>query len=219
MISSFSVLLIHGLGRTPLSMGLLGHRLRKGGLETSTFGYLAAVEDFETCVGRLEARIRSSFQGRPYLLVGHSLGTVMIRAVLPRLEVPPAACFLLAPPSHSPRLARRLASNPLFRLLTGEMGQRLADPIFMESLPPPGVPTTVFVGIRGYHGPGSPFGAEPNDGIVALSEARISADHPVVCLPSLHTFIMNARSVATEILASTHALNPENQNPLEKARP
>ncbi len=195
-----SVLLIHGMGRTPLSMAFLGQRLRRAGLSTASFGYSAALESHETCVDRLEARIRDTFPQGPYLLVGHSLGSVLIRSVLPRLQAhPPSACIFLAPPSRSPRLARRLASNPIYRAFTGEMGQLLADPSFMESLPMPSIPVTVFAGDRGYKGRLSPFRNEPNDGIVSVSEARLSEAHELVRLPVLHTFIMNARRVAEAI--------------------
>jgi hypothetical protein len=195
------VLLIHGMGRTPLSMAFLGFRLRRAGIPVVTFGYSAAIESHAQCVTRLAGRIREAFAGSPYILVGHSLGTLLIRSVLPTCsDHPPKACFFLAPPSHSPRLARRLASNPIYRALTGEMGQLLADPSFMEDLPTPSVPVTVFAGDRGCRGRFSPFHLEPNDGIVSVSEARISEAHPLVRLPVLHTFIMNSRRVADDII-------------------
>ncbi|HJV22754.1 MAG TPA: alpha/beta fold hydrolase [Holophagaceae bacterium] len=200
MSSAPGVLLIHGMGRTPLSMALLGHRLRKAGLDVHTFGYSAAVESFGPCVDRLRARIQETFPERPYLLVGHSLGTVLIRGALAVPSIPPPrACFFLAPPSRSPRLARRLAGNPIYRAFTGEMGQLLADPAFMDALPVPPVPTTVFAGDRGWQGRLSPFGGEPNDGIVSFSEAQLGEAVPLVRLPVLHTFIMNARSIADGI--------------------
>ncbi len=195
------------MGRTPLSMAFLGIRLAKAGIPVVQFGYSAAVETHAHCLDRLEARIREAFPEGEYILVGHSLGTVLIRSVLPRLtERPPTACFFLAPPSRSPRLARRLASNPLYRALTGEMGQRLADPTFMDALPPPTVPVTVFAGDGGYQGRFSPFRAEPNDGIVSVSEAQIPGERPVVRIPVLHSFIMNSKVVADEIIRRTTSL-------------
>lgn len=201
MTTPTSVLLVHGMGRTPLSMAFLAIRLKRVGLTVATFGYSAALEAHAPCLDRLENRIKGDVNGNgPYFLVGHSLGAVLIRAVLPRLqERPPAACFFLAPPNRSPRLAQRLASNPIYRALTGEMGQLLADPGFMDALPIPAVPTTVFAGDRGYRGRFSPFHLEPNDGIVSVGETRFSDTHSVVRLPVLHTFIMNNRRVADEI--------------------
>lgn len=202
------VLLVHGMGRTPLSMALLAHRLRRGGMQVATFGYSAAREDLEGCLQRLQVRIQTSCGNRPFLLVGHSLGTVLIRCVVPRLGHLPRACVFLAPPSHSPRLARRLGKHPLYRLLTGEMGQHLADPTFMEQLPIPPVPVTVFAGVGGSQSPLLPFAGEPNDGIVSVEEVRLSPDHEPIRLPVLHTFIMNARSVADHILALAAETTP-----------
>lgn len=196
-----SVLLVHGMGRTPLSMAFLGLRLKRAGLTVTTFGYSAAREAHAPCLDRLEHRIKGLVAGEgPYLLVGHSLGAVLIRSVLPRLQARlPAACFFLAPPNRSPRLARRLASNPIYRALTGEMGQLLADRTFVEALPIPAVPTTVFAGDRGYRGRFSPFHQEPNDGVVSVGETRFTDTQSVIRLPVLHTFIMNNRRVADEI--------------------
>lgn len=202
------VILIHGMGRTPLSMALLAHRLRRGGLEVATFGYSAALEDLEGCLERLRTRIDSAGAARPTLLVGHSLGAVLIRAVTPRLSAPPAACVFLAPPNRSPRLARRLAKHPIYRLLTGEMGQRLADPGFMDQLPVPSMPVTVFAGDAGSQSARLPFPGEPNDGVVSVSETQLTPDHAPIRLPVLHTFIMNARAVSAHILALAAEARP-----------
>ncbi|HJV88851.1 MAG TPA: alpha/beta fold hydrolase [Holophagaceae bacterium] len=197
------ILLVHGMGRTPLSMALLAHRLRRGGLSVATFGYSAALEDLEPCLQRLRDRIQTTMADRPFLLVGHSLGSVLIRAVLPRLTVQPRACVFLAPPSRSPKLARRLAKNPIYRWLTGDMGQRLADPAFMDALPSPAVPVTVFAGDAGSRSALLPFPGEPNDGVVSVEEARLGPHHDPIRLPVLHTFIMNSRRVSDHVLALT----------------
>jgi alpha-beta hydrolase superfamily lysophospholipase len=83
------------------------------------------------------------------VVIGHSLGAVLLRAALPRLARPPVACFLLAPPTQASLAARRFAPRRLYRLFTGEMGQKLASQPFMDALPLPAVPTRIYAGTGG----------------------------------------------------------------------
>src|SRR5258708_5747451 len=178
---------------------ILGMRLRAAGFEVAYFGYSATFSSFDATVKRLVERLRAV--GDRYALVGHSLGCILIRAALPSLDPAPAACFFLAPPNHAPRAATRFAGHRLFRALTGDSGSRLADPVFMDALPVPDVPTRIYAGTAG---PGEPFDGDPNDGIVAVSETRLDERIPVIEVPSLHTFIMNSRIVAHDIIATLH---------------
>lgn len=193
------------MGRSPASQLLLAARLRRAGLATHLFGY-SARSSFRSTVARLVSRTRFVASSQPYVLVGHSLGCVLIRAALPALAPhPPEACFFLAPPSRACRAARHFSRQRVFRLLTGEAGQLLASDAFMASLPVPEVPTRVYAGTAGPRGPWSPFGDELNDGILTVSEAAIPGI-ATVHVPALHTFIMNARVVADDIVR--HALPP-----------
>lgn len=198
--SNIQILLIHGMGRTPLSMLRLHQRLKARGFSPKLFGYSPTFESFEACMGRLAAHILETTGGHPYALAGHSLGTVLIRGVLPRLAArPPLACFFLAPPTQACRATRFFAGNPLYKLLMGEMGQLLADPAFMAALAYPQIPCRIYAGTAGPTGRFSPFGDEPNDGILSVEEMRGPAEIPVVITHSSHTFIMNSRQVADDI--------------------
>jgi len=187
------------MGRSPVSQMILGMRLRARGFAVSYFGYSATFSSFDATVARLVARLRAIDE--PYALAGHSLGTVLIRAALPQLEHLPVACFFLGPPSRVPRLATKFAHHRLFRALTGDSGTRLADPAFFAALPPPCVPTKIYAGTAG------PLTLldEPNDGILTVDETRIGDDCPVVEVPRLHTFLMNSRVVADDIVATLYS--------------
>ncbi len=205
-----TAILVHGMGRTPASQLLLATRLSARGLRVRLFGY-SALRPFETCVGRLVARVRAVASGGPFLLVGHSLGCVLIRAALPRLlPMSPIGCFFLAPPARSPKAARFFARSRvhrLYRLLTGESGQLLANEAFMAALPLPAVPVRVYAGTAGPQGRLSPFQDEPNDGVLAVSETTSpSTSEDVVLVPALHTFIMNSEFVANDIAARAATL-------------
>ncbi len=190
-------------------MGLLSWRLKQAGLAPSFFAYSAAFEKFDNCVQRLTQKIESLADDEPYLLAGHSLGTTLIRGALPQLQLhnvtPPLACFFLAPPSKGSQLARRLASRSAFKILTGEMGQLLADTAFASAQAMPHIPTTIYAGTGGLTGKFSPFGTEPNDGILTTAETHIAEHYPTIYLPCLHTFIMNSEVVATDIIKAANS--------------
>ena len=202
-----TAILVHGLLRTPASLVVLAARLRAQRLRVSFFAYSATFERFESCVARLVGHVRQRAGDEPYVLVGHSLGTVLIRAALPALDArPPAACFFLAPPATACRAATFFAGRRLYRLLAGEMGRLLADAHFMAALPTPAVPTRSYAGTAGPRGRWSPFGPEQNDGILAVSETAVRGLEPPVLVPAIHTLIMNSARVADDIVRTVRAL-------------
>ena len=80
-------ILVHGMGRTPAAMLILAARLRAAGLRPDLFAYSAALEGWEGCVGRLKGFIDRRAAGTDFVVVGHSLGTVLL-ADIPRQTVP-----------------------------------------------------------------------------------------------------------------------------------
>jgi pimeloyl-ACP methyl ester carboxylesterase len=199
-------IVIHGMGRTPVSQFLLARRLRAAGIRVSFFGY-STLRPFATSVRRLAGRILALGPDEPFILIGHSLGCLLIRAAVPMLnDRQPAACFLLAPPNRVSRAARFFGRNPLYRLLTRDAGQLLSDDSFMASLPIPSGPLKIYAGTAGLTGQHSPFRDEPNDGILAVSETFLSPSHAPVLVPALHTFIMNSAFVASDIVSTVESL-------------
>ena len=193
------IILVHGMGRGPLSLALLTWRLKRAGYRPHLFYYLATFEKFDACAERLARFITHRTAGQDYAFVGHSLGTVLLRAALPQLPRPPQASFFLAPPTTACRFARRLQNFGFYRWLTQEMGQRLADPSFMAGLTIP-LNSHIFAGNAGPRWQCWPCGDAPNDGILAVDETRLP-DVPHTVLPAVHSFIMNRPEIAAAILA------------------
>jgi hypothetical protein len=196
------ILLVHGLGRTPLSMAFLARRLRTAGHAPDTFGYAAAVSSYDEIRRRLTERIaRADADGAPWVAVGHSLGGLLLRdAIAVGAPTRLAHLIMLATPNQLPRLAPRAIRVPPFRWFAGECGTRLASEEYFRALPRPAVPHTIIAGTRGITGRWSPFGDEPNDGIVALHETMLETGAPPQLFPVAHTFIMNDLRVQATIL-------------------
>jgi hypothetical protein len=194
-----NAILIHGMGRTPIAMSILAARLRMSNIRTHLFGYSVTFEAWDDCIQRLENFITKRVNTNQYIMIGHSLGAVLTRATLPRLTPKPSACFLLASPTRVCKAARNLTHYPFAKLLGGEIGQLLADQQFMESLPATGVPTKIYAGTGGPRGRYSPFGEEPNDGVLTVAETLLPGI-PIQTIPVLHTFIMNSKVVTRDIV-------------------
>ena len=194
------IILIHGLSRTPLSLISLANYLKQRGGNTELFGYLAFAETFDAIVERLQLRLQIIANQENYCIVTHSLGALLIRAALGQtLLQEPQHVVMLGPPNQLPRLALSAWRFPLFRWWTGQCGFNLTNPVFFATLPKLLSPYTIIAGIGGSRGLWSPFGDELNDGIVALSETRLSEEDKIVQLPVIHTFMMNNERVQQEV--------------------
>ncbi len=195
------VFLLHGLGRTVLSMARLAHRLRAAGHRPALFGYQVVTPELGEIKDRLVERVlrvlaEDAAAGRPrqYAVIGHSLGGVIARLASPELPPGFSRFVMLGVPSRSPAIARVLGRNPIYRFLAGDAGRRLADPAFFDRLPVPDVPSLLIAGTRGPRAAWLPAGPEPNDGIVRVAETRLEGV-PQLLVPGVHTFLMSRRDV------------------------
>lgn len=207
-------LFVHGMGRSPLSGWPVLRQLRKAGMQTRTFGYVVTVQDFAPIVARLSARLATLASQGDYILIGHSLGGVLLRAALAALPAevrPPTHVFLLGSPVRASRLARQLQGNPLFRALTGDCGQLLASDPRMQGIGPVTAPVTGIAGVLGASTRIGPFHNEPHDGVVSVSEVSADWLTDAVHVPVAHTFLPASQQVAVVILERMARTHPQHR--------
>ncbi len=196
-----NILLIHGLGRTPLSMLGLSDHLNRSGYQTELFGYAAFAESYESIVERLRDRLRKLSAQGPYGLVAHSLGGVLARSALAVTEmVLPRHVVMLGTPNQPPRLAQMAWKLLPFQWFSGTCGANLASSEFYAQLPHLRTSYTIIAGTSGPRGPWSPFGMEVNDGLVALNETRLSDSDRPLEFPGIHGFMMNQPTVQAAVV-------------------
>lgn len=188
------VVLIHGMGRSQVSMALLARRLRSAGHDVASFGYFVTRDALDVIAHRFAGFVHAHAKEAPFAIVGHSLGNVITRLALPELAGL-SRFVMLAPPNQPPVMARALEGNPVFKVLTRDAGRKLLDAAFYEGLPLPTAPTLVIAGNRGPKARWLPFRGEPSDGVVRVEETRLPGV-PHVEVPAVHTFIMNDAEVA-----------------------
>ena len=171
------VVLIHGMGRTPISMAPLEIALRRSGYRVLNVGYNSQRPSVAEIGQQLADAVRAETDRQPARrvhVVGHSLGTVATRWML--THDPPAApgrVVMLAPPNRGSHSADTWArwigwSLPPIRELQTTGGPAVELGI------PDGAQVAVIAGDR--------------DGKVRVEETCLDgAEHVVV--PSRHTFI------------------------------
>lgn len=172
------VVLVHGMGRTPLSMLRMERALERAGFEVLNWGYSSSCCRVDQLADRLRDDLGRHTGGRPTRVhfVAHSLGTVIVRAALSEGIGPVDAgrIVLLAPPSRGARSADRAAPwlgwllPPLADLATSSSAA--ASVIW-----PAGAEIAVLAGRF--------------DGKVSIAEASLEGAALVV-LPATHTFLM-----------------------------
>lgn len=195
------VLLIHGLGRSPLSLFHLERRIQGAGHKTEHFGYAAFMESYDRIVERLQGQLQALARQGNYGVVTHSLGGLLLRSALGLAKItPPAHIVMLGTPNQPPRLAAHAWRLLPFQWFSGQCGFNLTCRNFYAAIPPLEAPYTIVAGTSGPRGILSPFGMELNDGIVALSETRLSDQDQIVQLNVWHTFMMNDRLVQDIVL-------------------
>lgn len=177
------VFLVHGMGRTPLSMWLLGRRLWRAGYRVAHFGYLSTtgtVADLGTALGR---RVLAQTGAAPRVhFVGHSLGNIIVRWMLSHARPPRAGrVVMLAPPNQGAAAADRWA-RWIGWVMPHVHDLRTAPDSAARALRlPDGVDVGIIAG--GY------------DRKVRVAETHLDGarDHAVV--PSFHSWIMNRADV------------------------
>ena len=180
------VVLVHGMGRTRLSMVLLAGSLRRAGYDVLNFGYpsltMTVAGSGARLADRLEDALRVSPAGQVHF-VGHSLGHIVIRWVL--AHRPPqrtGRVVMLAPPNQGSDLADRVVRwlawlmKPLPELTTGEGSTARALP------PPRGIEVGVVAARR--------------DNRVTVSRTHLEEQTDHVIVPGGHMFVMTRPDVS-----------------------
>ena len=185
-----TIVLLHGQGRTRLSMLVLCKRLRSAGYQTLNFPYNQTIHSLDEISGQLVEFIGQKVKTSDYHLIGHSLGNVIIRNAF-RKEYPDGLgkIVMLAPPNQPAHLAKLLKKNPVYRIFTGDSGQKLSEEDFYSDLPVPTVPFGVIAGDKGQ----SLTFSEPNDAVVTVESTKLDGMADWILLHHGHTFIMNCK--------------------------
>jgi hypothetical protein len=200
-----TVIVIHGLGRTPASMAVLVSRLEVAGYRVVSFGYPSRSEPMEVLVDRLMHEVARccSDEAKTVNFVTHSMGGVLVRAYLARLpEAHQGSVVMLSPPSQGSEIVDAFQDTPMLQSLLGPAGSRLGTDSagIASELGPPRFTLGIITGDRSLNPFGSWLIPGPDDGKVGVERARVEGAADFIVVPASHTFIMNHRDVAEQVV-------------------
>ena len=198
-----TVVLLHGLGRSENNMRILEWRLEARGYRVCNVGYdtrVATIEDAADEVARAIAVCEPGIG--PVHFVTHSLGGLVLRALLPRYpDLRPGRAVMLAPPNHGSEIADRLRDlgwlTAVMGPLAAQLGTRPED--LPKRLPVPSIPFGVIAGDDWINPAGPLWLPSPHDGTVSVESTRLEGMRDHIVLPYTHTFIVAAGPVADEV--------------------
>ena len=205
------VVLIHGLAAGPLSMSVLGRRLRAQGFRVEYWSYPSLFQPIKRHAARLREHLTGSLSHEPKIhIVAHSMGPILARAAVAGEPIPNLGRMVfLAPPNRGLPIAR-LAEKIVGRIFRPFVDLSSRPDSYVNSLPPlPDVEVGVIaakydllIPVRRTHLDGESLDADPSlQGCAALNtrsavhgDVGIKYFHNVI--PATHISILISRRAA-----------------------
>lgn len=203
--SAETVIVVHGLGRTPVSMAILTSRLENAGFKVVSIRYPSTSAPIDSLVAHLADEVERCCEADAERVhfVTHSMGGVLVRIYLAqRMEPHQGRVVMLAPPSQGTELIDAFSGNPLLEPLLGPAGAGMGtDSLSIPSrLVPVNFSLGIITGDRSINPINSRIIPGPDDGKVSVERARVDGADDFLVLSATHTFIMNRGDVAEEVV-------------------
>ena len=195
------VVLLHGLGRTSLSLKRLEWALGKEGYRVVNLSYPSTRISIQEAASQWLTEVlnqRTPDKTAKTHFVTHSLGGIVLRQYLSQIKIENLGrVVMLAPPNQGSELADKLKTNFLYKCFTGRSGQQLGTDA--DSLPkqlgPAGFELGVIAGDRSLNPLFSAWLPGPDDGKVSVRSARLEGMQDFLVTHHSHTWMMWRREV------------------------
>ena len=197
------VIVLHGLGRTHLSMWRIAHTLRHAGYRVINRSYPSRTMPIGEVATSWLPRLLNRYQAAaaPKIhFVTHSMGGIVVRLWLRdmhpgRLSDNYGRIVMIAPPNHGSEIPDRMCKNPFFRFFTGINGRQLGtnpDSLPNQLLGSP-IPAQIDLGVIAGNFSLNPLFSSwigrPNDGKVSVISTRLPGMRHHIVMPYSHTWL------------------------------
>ena len=193
-MASDLLVLVHGLKRTRASMWPAALLARRRGYTAFNWGYPSA----RAGIGAHAESLRRALDAVPELgdrrvhFLTHSLGGIIVRALLVRESLPDLGrVVMMGPPNAGNEIAEHLRRVPAFGAVMGQSGLELGTGI--DSVPRRLGDATFELGvIAGVRRRPALFGrwiGVPNDGLVSVSATRLVGMHDHIVVRGGHALL------------------------------
>lgn len=219
-----SVILLHGIARSPSSLGTLEETLKAHHYRVLNLDYPSQQKNLDDIAATLHptiSKFASQEPGKVHFIT-HSMGGLVTRNYLAKYPLSNLGnVVMLAPPNQGSEVANTLAPNLLYQKFYGPAGQQLTTSA-TTALPAPTYPLGIIAGNKSFFLfaswlvlPG------PDDGRVTVSRTHVAGETAHLTLPTTHTFIMNNPTVISQTLTflKTGHFSCTEQTPCAKPTP
>lgn len=202
------VILLHGLGRTALSMLPMARALQDAGYHVANIDYPSRRFPIESLAAEALPRGFSQCHeagSRTVHIVTHSMGGLLTRQYLAENEAPSLGrVVMMGPPNQGSAVADKLMGEAFYQRLNGPAGQQLGTGPegIAARLGPVDFPLGVLAGnqrtpVDVYLSEGID---EPSDGKVTVEETKVEGMADFRVLEANHTFILSDPEAIRQVL-------------------
>ncbi|MDX1512151.1 MAG: alpha/beta fold hydrolase [Gammaproteobacteria bacterium] len=200
-----TVVLLHGLGRTPRSMTRMAGALERAGYRVENIGYPSTDREFQELLAIVSDRLATCClrEGIRIDFVTHSLGGIILRAFAETNGTSNIGrAVMLSPPNQGTELVDELRHLFLFQWIAGPTGRQLGtEPSSVPNrLGPVRFELGVITGDSSFNPLYSSLIPGPDDGKVPVARAKVEGMADFLVLPHTHSFIMNSDEVIRQTL-------------------
>ncbi|HEV8702794.1 MAG TPA: alpha/beta fold hydrolase [Candidatus Polarisedimenticolia bacterium] len=201
-----TVVLLHGLGRSPQSMERLGRRLEARGYRVVSVAYASRHESVEAIARHLDIELARRCPERAVRVhfVTHSLGSIVVRYYIKHHR--PAnlgRVVMLGPPNGGSELVDLMRRIPIVRHHMGpSRGQLGTDSSSLPArLGPVDFELGVIAGTRTWNPLFSWLLPGADDGMVTVERTKVEGMSDFLAVPRTHTFMMKGPDVIAQTIA------------------
>ncbi len=206
------VILLHGLAGSRGIMEGLGRYLEEqGGFTVINFGYASTSGTIQKQAVALESVLRNLEGVHEVSFVGHSMGNIVVRHLLYKLEVqgnPPPITFrrmvMISPPNHGAEIADTIGQLRFFKMILGEVVDQFAPdvgwPQLEKQLATPAFPFGIIAGGRGNNTGFLPRVSGDDDGLISIQTHELDGCSNFLQTGGLHQLMPRYKSVRQETL-------------------